>query len=49
MKKNLNPEQFKLGWLPDLPDPRDYLYAAPVKTLQNLPAIVNLSKSCPPV
>lgn len=49
MKKNLGPDQYKLGWLPDLPDPRDYLYAAPIQTLQNLPAKVNLSKTCPPI
>ena len=49
MAKKITPESFKLGWLPDLPDPRDYLYAAPVKTLQTLPPKVNLTKTCPVV
>jgi C1A family cysteine protease len=37
------------GWVPDLPDARDYLYAAPSQTLGNLPPRVNLESQCPPV
>jgi len=37
------------GWLPDLPDHRDHLYAAPVVWLAKLPAKVDLSPKCPPV
>ncbi len=36
----------RYGWLPDLPDQRDHLYAAPVERLGILPARVDL---CPPV
>jgi C1A family cysteine protease len=36
------------GWVPDLPDHRDILYAAPVAALQALPARVDLRPVCPP-
>ena len=39
----------RFGWLPDLPDQRDRLYAAPVETLGALPARVDLRPQCPPV
>ena len=39
----------KYGWTPDLPDQRDFLYAAPTPYQQNLPSSVDLSKKCPPV
>lgn len=39
----------RLGWIPDLPDQRDYLYAAPLASLGALPASVDLRKKCPPV
>ncbi|MDQ1087507.1 C1 family peptidase [Siphonobacter sp. SORGH_AS_1065] len=42
-------QEFKFGWLPDLPDARDYIYAAPLKVMQALPASVDLSPGCPPV
>lgn len=35
---------FKLGWVPDLPDHRDFSYAAPQATLQALPVSVDLRK-----
>ncbi len=38
----------KYGWLPDLPDARDHLYAAPMATLQKLPDNVDLRSICPP-
>jgi C1A family cysteine protease len=39
----------RYGWLPDLPDQRDFLYAAPTPFQRNLPTSVDLSKKCPPV
>lgn len=39
----------RFGWIPDLPDHRDYLYAAPIETLQVLPPSVDLRSACPPV
>jgi C1A family cysteine protease len=35
------------GWLPDLPDVRDHLFAAPMATIGALPAAVDLRKYCP--
>jgi C1A family cysteine protease len=37
------------GWMPDLPDVRDFMYAAPMETLAVLPAHVDLRPKCPPV
>lgn len=37
------------GWVPDLPDHRDHLYAAPPETLQTLPPSADLRPECPPV
>jgi C1A family cysteine protease len=37
------------GWVPDLPDGRDLLYAAPPKALGKLPPKVDLRSKCPPV
>jgi C1A family cysteine protease len=37
------------GWIRDIPDQRDHLYAAPVMTLTALPASVDLRGQCPPV
>jgi C1A family cysteine protease len=39
----------RYGWVRDLPDHRDYLYAAPPATLQTLPPRVDLRPFCPPV
>jgi C1A family cysteine protease len=39
----------RFGWVPDLPDHRDHLYAAPLRRLGPLPATVDLRRSCPPV
>ncbi|HEY8502125.1 MAG TPA: C1 family peptidase [Solirubrobacterales bacterium] len=36
-----------MGWVPDLPDGRDLLYAAPLKPLAKLPDKVDLRKQCP--
>ncbi len=40
---------FRYGWIPDLPDQRDHLYAAPVALLPVLPAKTDLTSQCPPV
>jgi len=37
------------GWVPDLPDARDYLYSAPEPVLSELPRSVDLRPQCPPV
>ncbi len=37
------------GWVPDIPDPRDFLYAAPAAILHKLPPSQDLTSSCPPV
>lgn len=39
----------RYGWIPDIPDQRDYLYAAPVATVRKLPTKVDLRPQCPPV
>jgi C1A family cysteine protease len=37
------------GWLPDVPDHRDHLYAAPLEWIAKLPAKVDLRPQCPDV
>ncbi len=49
MKTHRNNPAGKFGWLPDLPDHRDHLYAAPRAALLSLPARVNLAGKCPSV
>ena len=39
----------RYGWIPDLPDQRDHLYAAPFEVLRALPPSVDLRSQCPPV
>ncbi len=39
----------KLGWVPDIPDARDYAYEAPLKLRDKIPSKVDLRKTCPPV
>jgi len=39
----------RYGWIPDVPDQRDHLYAAPVEALAKLPQEVDLRPHCPPV
>ena len=46
-KAKTTTETYKMGWLPDVPDARDFAYAAPLKVMQNLPAKVDLKKLCP--
>ncbi|MGC9667719.1 C1 family peptidase [Planosporangium sp. 12N6] len=37
----------RYGWIPDLPDQRDHLYAAPPAVLRALPPSVDLRDQCP--
>jgi C1A family cysteine protease len=37
----------RFGWIPDLPDHRDFLFAAPTRVLKNIPASANLEPQCP--
>ena len=37
------------GWIPDVPDQRDHLYAAPVQYAAELPLKTDLRPKCPPV
>jgi C1A family cysteine protease len=39
----------RFGWVPDLPDARDFMYSAPESVLGALPKKVNLSSKMPPV
>jgi hypothetical protein len=39
----------RYGWLPGLPDYRDYLYAAPVAFTRAVPVKADLRLDCPPV
>jgi len=39
----------RYGWIPDLPDQRDFMYAAPLAALRALPPKKDLSGECPPV
>jgi C1A family cysteine protease len=43
------PQNKHYGWVPDLPDHRDQLYAAPVVNLANFPPQKDLRPQCPPV
>jgi C1A family cysteine protease len=39
----------RYGWIPDLPDRRDRMFAAPAAHLRALPPSVDLTATCPPV
>lgn len=39
----------RYGWVPDLPDARDHLYAAPMLQGAALPAVADLRPNCPPI
>ncbi len=49
MKTKLSPPKPRFGWVPDVPDHRDHLYAAPVEWLAKLPLKVDLRTKCPAV
>jgi C1A family cysteine protease len=38
-----------LGWIPDLPDHRDHMYAAPAAVLTSLPTSVDMRNDCPQI
>ncbi len=49
-KKDIRTHSIKrYGWVPDLPDARDHMYAAPVEMMAKLPSKVDLRPNCPPV
>jgi C1A family cysteine protease len=39
----------RYGWVPDLPDARDYVFSAPDEVMAKLPPKVDLRSKCPPV
>lgn len=39
----------RYGWVPDIPDHRDFAYAAPAATLRRLPTRADMRRECPPV
>ena len=39
----------RYGWIRDIPDQRDHLYAAPVAALVTLPSSIDLRSQCPPI
>jgi C1A family cysteine protease len=39
----------RYGWVPDFPDQRDHMFAAPPPVLASLPPSVDLRPQCPPV
>lgn len=39
----------RFGWVPDFPDQRDFLYAAPPVFLRQMPSKMDLRAQCPPV
>jgi C1A family cysteine protease len=39
--------QHSYGWVPDLPDQRDFMFAAPVENMAALPPSVDLRPQCP--
>ncbi len=45
----MTPQIERFGWVPDLPDQRDFKYAAPRPVLKVLPPKTDLRKHCPPV
>ena len=48
-KKDIRVHSIKrYGWVPDLPDVRDHMYAAPVAMIAALPPKVDLRPNCPP-
>jgi C1A family cysteine protease len=44
-----NKQKHSLGWVPDIPDHRDFMYSAPMPIVANLPSSVDLRDQCPPV
>jgi C1A family cysteine protease len=49
-RSKLRPRQIQwYGWVPDIPDQRDKMYAAPLQVLKALPPKVDLRPNCPPI
>jgi C1A family cysteine protease len=50
MSGTIQPHKIKrYGWVPDIPDARDHLYAAPPRTMAALPPKMDLRQQCPAV
>lgn len=47
--ENQQKPNYKMGWLPDLPDQRDIMYAAPMAVMLKLPTAVDMRNQCPTV
>ena len=48
--KKATPKQtYSMGWMPDLPDARDFMYAPPLMVMQSLPVKMDLRSKCPAV
>lgn len=45
----MNGSKHSFGWVPDLPDHRDFMYAAPTPVMRNIPTSADLRSQCPPV
>src|SRR2546429_2713567 len=43
------PQIAHYGWIPDLPDQRDYQYAAPIAAIGTLPGNIDFTSVCPAV
>ena len=43
------PQIAHYGWIPDLPDQRDYQYAAPIAAIGTLPGNIDFTSACPAV
>jgi C1A family cysteine protease len=41
--------EMKFGWVPDLPDNRDFFYAAPMDVVRALPSSIDLRNICPEI
>ena len=49
MKASIKRKRSGYGWVPDIPDHRDFLYGAVVKVPAALPSSVDLRPQCPPI
>lgn len=49
MKYFMTPKKHGLGWVPDIPDKRDYIFRPKVIKPEKLPKQIDLRAECPPV
>lgn len=49
MKYFMTPQQHGLGWVPDVPDQRDYIFQPRVLPPTRLPKRIDLRDKCPPI